>query len=469
MTPAVHNLMSELRGDLLLGDGLRLLATVQTVLAIGRRAELRETALLEVGDTPEDALRAYREPVELPQECRRKTLVAAATDPRARLIDGLEALRAANPELAHLFAVDALVDRVQGPHLAHVLKALNDRVLDDPTGGVSEIVERWTLDTEPSTWTAPSLVALLIDLTGATPGMRVANLHSRTGELLEGLLARSIPPQSIVCQEPNHGAADLADLRVLSLGKVMPIRRGDPLFSPLEDEGGALLAFDRVIGVTPFGIKLQPDQVARLDADRHGRFRHGPGLHRGTSEVAFLQHCLACLAPGGLAVVHASLGVAFRSGTEGDIRRALLLEDVVEAVIALPAGLVRGSSVVTAVWILNRDKPPARRGRVMVGRVDGVSAGRGHVEIDPEHARCVVHAFQAWEPDGDRATIVGLDALKAQDFNLNPNLYFDDFRAPDQRPIGEVLDDLAAVHERQRVLRDALDAHLRELLRELGA
>ena len=58
-------------------------------------------------------------------------------------------------------------------------------------------------------------------------------------------------------------------------------------------------------------------------------------------------------------------GVLFRGGAEGKIRKGIVEADLFEAIIGLAPNLFFGASIPVAICVLNRAKPPERRGRVL--------------------------------------------------------------------------------------------------------
>ena len=76
--------------------------------------------------------------------------------------------------------------------------------------------------------------------------------------------------------------------------------------------------------------------------DGFGRYRYGvPPKDAG--DLAFVQHMIASLNRGGVMGVVVPHGVLFRGGQEGEIRKGILENDLIEAVIDLPAGLFYGT------------------------------------------------------------------------------------------------------------------------------
>ena len=86
----------------------------------------------------------------------------------------------------------------------------------------------------------------------------------------------------------------------------------------------------------------------------------------------FLQHMLAVLKPDGIVATVMPHGVLFRGGAEGEIRRRIIKDDLLDTVIGLGPNLFYGTGIPAAVLILRAkgSKPPERRGKVLFINAD---------------------------------------------------------------------------------------------------
>lgn len=149
------------------------------------------------------------------------------------------------------------------------------------------------------------------------------------------------------------------------------IQNMDSLLHPAFIEKGRLIRFDRVISHLPFAVddwgrdKLsEPGNTAGDGPVSLGRFHRGlPPPTKG--DMAFLEHMVEICNPNGMVAAVTSQGILFRGGEERKIRASLLEEDLVEAVIALPARLLHGTPAPSALLILNKWKLPERRRHVL--------------------------------------------------------------------------------------------------------
>ena len=145
--------------------------------------------------------------------------------------------------------------------------------------------------------------------------------------------------------------------------------------STLSNDRHAGAGFDYMIANPPYGKDWKRDQDAvRAEHDRGAAGRFGPGLPRiSDGQLLFLLHMLAharSRAEGGSRIAIIMNGSPLFTGDAGsgesEIRRWILENDLLEALIALPEQLFYNTGIATYVWVLTNRKRPARRGRVQL-------------------------------------------------------------------------------------------------------
>lgn len=213
------------------------------------------------------------------------------------------------------------------------------------------------------------VVRLLVEILDPRPGMRLHDPTCGSGGMLiecgHHVEERGGDPRDLTLtgQEKNYGTWAIGKLNMLLHGfPDADLRPGDTIRSPKFVTAGALDRFHRVIANPPFSLKEWGQDIAENDAFR--RFERGvPPKTKG--DMAFLLHMLAVTEDDGMVGVVMPHGVLFRGGQEGIVRESLLKDDLIEAVIGLPANLFFGTGIPTALLILNKKKPAARRGHVL--------------------------------------------------------------------------------------------------------
>ena len=189
-------------------------------------------------------------------------------------------------------------------------------------------------------------------------------------------------------QEKNLTTASVARMNLLLHGiEDFAIERGDTLRNPVftDSATGGLATFDCVIANPPFSL----EQWGREMWENDPWGRAFAGLPTDSSgDFAWVQHMVTSMARGsGRMAVVLPQGALFRGGVEGQIRRKLLEQDLVEAVIGLAPNLFYGTGLAACILVLRQRKAPERRRQgADRRRVDALPQGPG-AELPRPRAR----------------------------------------------------------------------------------
>jgi type I restriction enzyme M protein len=147
----------------------------------------------------------------------------------------------------------------------------------------------------------------------------------------------------------------------------------------LSDDGHPGKTFDYMLANPPFGVEWKKvEKEVRREHEQQGfNGRFGPGLPRvSDGSLLFLLHMLSKMRPAaeggcrfGIVLNGSPLFTGAAGGGESEIRRYLLENDLVEAIVALPTDMFFNTGISTYVWIVSNRKPDARRGQVQL--IDG--------------------------------------------------------------------------------------------------
>ena len=145
--------------------------------------------------------------------------------------------------------------------------------------------------------------------------------------------------------------------------------------STLSNDRHAARTFDYLIANPPYGKDWKRDEDAvRAEHERGAAGRFGPGLPRiSDGQLLFLLHMLAHAKnpkEGGSRIAIIMNGSPLFTGDAGsgesEVRRFILENDLLEALIALPEQLFYNTGIATYVWVVTNRKAPARRGKVQL-------------------------------------------------------------------------------------------------------
>ena len=144
----------------------------------------------------------------------------------------------------------------------------------------------------------------------------------------------------------------------------------------LSDDGHADSKFDYMLSNPPFGVEWKKvEKEVRREAEQQGyNGRFGPGLPRvSDGSLLFLMHLISKMRPAkdggsrfGIVLNGSPLFTGGAGSGESEIRRYVLENDLVEAIIALPADMFYNTGISTYVWVLTNRKPAHRKGKVQL-------------------------------------------------------------------------------------------------------
>ena len=318
-------------------------------------------------------------------------------------------------------------------------------------------------------YTPRMVVRLIVELLAPAERMRICDPTAGSGGMLiecaHHIERQGGNPRNLTLhgQEKNLGTWAICKMNMLLHG--LPdarIEKGDTIRDPKLVEEGELLRYDRVIANPPFSLDEWGRDVAGNDG--YGRFRFGvPPKTRG--DLAFVQHMVAVLNAAGRLGVVMPHGVLFRSAAEGKIRQGLLREDLFEAVIGLAPNLFYGTGIPASILVLDRDKPAARRGKVLFIDASGeFEEGSNQNRLRDRDVEHVSRTFHAFADEEKYARVVPLAEIERNDWNLNISRYVDTSEEEERIDVAEAVRKLRAL-ERERA---AAEATMNRYLAELG-
>jgi type I restriction enzyme M protein len=167
--------------------------------------------------------------------------------------------------------------------------------------------------------------------------------------------------------------------------------------------------FDYGLSNPPFGVEWKKIEAAiRKEFEQMGfNGRFGPGLPRvSDGSLLFLLHLLAKMRPAveggsrfGIVLNGSPLFTGGAGSGESEIRRYVLENDLVEAIVGLPTDMFYNTGISTYVWIVSNRKPVARKGKVQLIDASGFwqkmrkSLGSKRKELSDEHIDQITRLF----------------------------------------------------------------------------
>lgn len=304
-------------------------------------------------------------------------------------------------------------------------------------------------------YTPRAVVSAIVRLVKPEPGSHIYDPCCGSGGMLiyardyieeHGGNTRSV---NLYGQESSGTVWSIAKMNMLLHGiSSADIRNDDTLADPAHVQGGELMRFDHVLANPPFSIVWGPSEKTTSWAPKFPeRFKYGEvPLGAKKAELMFLQHMLAVTKDGGTVACVMPHGVLFRGGGEAEIRKGLIDNDLLEAVIGLAPNLFYGTGIPACILVLRQHKhdgarvisgkSPERQGKVLFINADReFFEGRAQNFLLPEHAEKIISTFDQYLAVPGFSAIVDNNLLAENGYNLNIRRYADNSTPPEPHDV----------------------------------
>ena len=198
---------------------------------------------------------------------------------------------------------------------------------------------------------------------------------------------------SIYGQESNYTTWRLAKMNLAIRGIEGQIAHGDSFHNDRHPD----LRADYILANPPFNVSDWGGE--RLTEDKRWRYGVPP---KGNANFAWVQHMVHHLAPTGVAGFVLSNGSMSSSQSgEGEIRKNLIEEDLVDCMVALPGQLFYSTQIPACLWFVARRRE--RKGEILFvdARRLGRMVDRTHRELTDEDIDRIADVYHAWRDSTD--------------------------------------------------------------------
>ena len=310
-------------------------------------------------------------------------------------------------------------------------------------------------------YTPAEVSTLLAMLLQPKPGMRISDPTSGSGSLLIKV-ANQIKGNdyTLYGQESNGSTWALAKMNMLLHGiDNARIEWADTLNNPRLVEGDKLMKFDITVANPPFSL----DKWGHENAAHDKYNRHWRGIApKSTGDYAFISHMIETTIHNsgkvGVVVPH---GVLFRGGAEGKIRQQFIEENLLEAVIGLPAKLFYGTGIPAAILIFNRGKKT--KDVLFIDASKEYQDGKNQYKLREEDLTKIFDTFKNFKEIEKYSSIASFDKIKENDFNLNIPRYVDTFEEEETIDIAKEQTEIEVLEKKLVDVKKQMTAYLKEL------
>lgn len=264
-------------------------------------------------------------------------------------------------------------------------------------------------------------------------------------------------------QEKNLTSSSIARMNMFLHGiEDFQIERGDTLRQPAFFAADGLKTFDCVIANPPFSLKEWGAE--NWANDPFGRNIAGVPP-KGNGDMAWVQHMIKSMNSTGRMTVVLPHGALFRKGAEGKIRKALLEQDMLEAVIGLGSNIFYGTQLAACVIVFKQQKDSAKKEKVIfIDGSDQVRVGRAQNYLETPHIDQLFNWYLENKDVENYVKVASMKDIEENDFNLNIPLYVEKIIEDNLPSVEEALSDLKVAWKESQKAEKKFKTILKEFI-----
>ena len=317
-------------------------------------------------------------------------------------------------------------------------------------------------------YTPAAVSRLLAKLVAPVPGDTICDPACGSGSLLIRA-AEEVGSDNFALygQEVNGATWALARMNMFLHAKdAARIEWCDTLNSPALIEGDHLMKFDIVVANPPFSLDKWGAEHAA--ADQYKRFWRGiPPKSKG--DYGFITHMIeiARRQSGRVAVI-VPHGVLFRGGSEGKIRQALIEENLLDAVVGLPANLFTTTGIPVAILVFDRSREQggANENRKEILFIDAsreYTPSKTQNQMSPTQIQKVIDTYRTRAELDKYSHLATPDEIKENEYNLNIPRYVDSFEPEEEIDVAALQKEIDRIEGELAEVRGRMAGYLKEL------
>ncbi len=183
------------------------------------------------------------------------------------------------------------------------------------------------------------------------------------------------------------------------------------------------LKVDFVLANPPFNLEWDVDKVSK---DPRWRYGLAP---KNNANYAWLQHMISKLSQNGKMACILANGSLSAGGQEGEIRKKLLENDLVDCILSMPSNLFYTVTVPCSIWIINRNKKQKGHTLFINASNMGTMVTRKLRELSKEDILKIADTYHSYQNDTNYEDVLGyckkatLEEIQANDCVLTPGRY----------------------------------------------
>lgn len=440
-----------------------------------------KTALLESGNDLSYAEFAENHRFQIPKGCHWEDVRKKTVDVGAYLQKALNGIEKANFEMLHDVFGDAqwtnkrrmsdekMLDLIE--HFSKMKLTVAEVPHDIMGEGYEYLIKKFADDsghTAAEFYTNRTVVKLMTQITDPKSNESIYDPTCGSGGILlsaalhlkeQGKEYRTL---KLYGQELNLITSAIARINMFMHNvDEFSIVQGDTLDSPKILENDELKKFDVIMANPPYSVKKWSQ--AKWMNDPFGRNIWGTPP-QGCADYAFQQHIMKSLnLETGRCVVLWPHGVLFRD-SEAEIRKCMIEEDYVDAVIGLGKNLFYNSSMESCLLVCRMKKPKERKGKIVfINAVNEIRIDRSMAYLNEGHVSKISKSYNSFKDEAGFSKVVSNKEVLDNGANLSIPLYVKITNESQQESVKSIMGDLRQSHQSINQSMETLFNQLQEL------
>jgi type I restriction enzyme M protein len=218
--------------------------------------------------------------------------------------------------------------------------------------------------------------------------------------------------------------------------------------------------FELIVSNPPYSIKWEGNDNPLLINDP--RFAPAGVLApKSKADLAFIMHSLSWLASNGTAAIVCFPGIMYRGGAEQKIRRYLIDNNFVDAVIQLPSNLFFGTSIATCIMVMKKGKNDNKV--LFIDATGECVKVTNNNKLTAENIQRIVDTYAGRENIEHFSYLASYEDVSENDYNLSVSTYVEAEDTREKIDIVKLNAEIKEIVAREQVLRDEIDKIIAEI------
>ena len=234
---------------------------------------------------------------------------------------------------------------------------------------------------------------------------------------------------------------------------------GDTIGNPLHLENDHLMKFDVIVANPPFSLDKWGADTAENDIFK--RFNNYAVPPKSKGDYAFVIHMIQSLNENGRMGVVLPHGVLFRGSSEGKIRQKLIDENLLDAVIGLPANLFFGTGIPACILVFKKNRQ--NKDILFIDASNEFEKSKNQNNLTNAHINKILETYRKRQEVEKYAHIATLDEIKENEYNLNIPRYVDTFEEEAPIDLEATKTSIAKLETELAEIKIKMNGYLKEL------